>query len=196
MMSSWMKRLAGTALVLALAGCAHPISLSVDAVSLPQQNLPRIERKVGLQISDADLAREVTSAGGGGDKLSYRPYRDLETPLYVALGQVFSGVRKVSGPNDPKIAADGLSFVIAPVISTQSYSDSIVTWPPTQFSVELVCKVTDAKGQPVTEVRATGDGRAVFDEFKSNTGLSAQRAVSEALQKLVKALANDPALRR
>lgn len=196
MTSPLIRRLGSFALVLLLTACAHPISLRIEPSALMQQQPARIDRKVGLQISDSDLAREVTSAGGGGDKVSYYPYRDLEMPMYVALGRVFSGVSKVSGPADPKVAAEGLSYLIVPTISTHSYSDSIVTWPPTQFTVELVCKVTDAQGALVTQVRTTADGRAVFDEFKTNTGLAAQRAMSDALTKLVQALAADPALRR
>lgn len=180
-----------------LAGCAHPMNLSPDASQLTSASgTAKIAKKVGLHISEADKALEVTSPGGGGDKLSYFPYRDLETGIYTVLGQQFAGVSSVVGPADPKVTTEGLSFIVSPQISTTSYSGSLVTWPPTLFTVELVCKVSDAQGKLIAEVRTQGEGRAEFDEFKSNLSLSAQRASADALKKLGLALAQHPALSR
>ena len=70
--------LATLLLVAVLAGCAHPISLSPDLARVTSATATKIDKKAGLSLADADRSREVTTPGGGGDKLSYFPYRDLE----------------------------------------------------------------------------------------------------------------------
>lgn len=171
-----------------LAACAHSVSLAPDTAVLAGQGKGRIDRSAALVMPAELLTREVTSPGGGGDKVNYLPYRDLETGLYVALGEVFARVTKVSGPNDPKVAADGVHWLVTPTIGTTSYSPSLLTWPPTIFTVEITCAITDPQGKSVAEVRSKGEGRAEFDEFKSNFSLSAKRASEDALKKLVPAL--------
>ena len=169
-----------------LQGCAHPISLNPDLAVVKAGSAAKIDRKVGFYIGDDDRKREVTTPGGGGDKVSYFPYRDMEADL--ALSESFTTVTRVNGPADPRVKAEGLNYVISPVIKTQSSSPSPLTWPPTVFTVELTCRVTDADGKPVSEVKATGTGNAEFSEFKGNHSLSAKRAVEDALSKLKVAL--------
>lgn len=179
----------GSALVAVLAGCAHPISLNSNASTLlVGSGSGKLAKGAALAISDEDRKREVVGPGGGGDKVSYFPYRDLEVGLYLALSETFERVSRVAGPTDPKIQQERLDYVITPTIKTTSFSPSLFTWPPTIFTVELLCKVTDPEGRTVTEVRAFGEGRAEFDEFKSDFSLSAKRAADDALGKLVKAL--------
>lgn len=195
--TSWW-RVAGLAgaLILAalLGGCAHPITLSPDLSQLTaaanSAGTSKLDAAVGLSISDEEKARQVTSSGGGGDKVSYQPYRDLETGLYAALSNSFAKVSKVNGLADPKVQAQGIRYVIHPTIATTSYSGSVLTWPPTIFTVNLSCQVLDTQGHTVTEVHASGEGRAEFDEFKHDTSLSARRAALDALNKLVKAFAD------
>ena len=136
---------------------------------------------------------------GGSEILSaegYYPYRDLEVGIYTAMSRVFSSVTKVNGVGDPKVAAEGLQLVVAPTITTNSSSSSAFTWPPTQFSVELNCKVLDPQGSLVTEIKVSGAGKAEFSEFKSDFSLSAKRAVDDALGQLAKALSESAALRQ
>jgi hypothetical protein len=187
--------LLASALVVALSagGCAHPISLATDAGTIAGTGTAKIDRKVGLAITDEQKKREVTTPGGGGDKVSYFPYRDLESGLYFALSQSFSGVSRVSGASDPKVAADGLTLIIVPEITTQSHSPSMLTWPPTVFTIDLSCTVKDPQDRVVTQFRVQGEGRAEFDEFKSDTSLAAKRAAQDALKKLVKALGDNSA---
>jgi len=187
--------LAAAVLTLALGGCAHPISLNPDVASLAGSGGAKIDKKVGLVVSEDARRREVTTPGGGGDKVSYFPYRDLENGLYFALAEAFAGVSRVAGPADPQVAAQGLNYLITPEIRTTSFSDSLLTWPPTMFTVELSCRVSNASGASVTEVRVVGDGRASFDEFKRDFSLAAKRASEDALKKLVKALGEAQALR-
>lgn len=176
--------------VLALGGCAHPINLSADTAAVVGSGSgPKVDRKVGLVMTDELRKREVISPGGGGDKLSYYPYKDLETGLYVALSETFTGVALVTGSADPKFKAEGLTLTVVPEIATTSFSPSLLTWPPTVFTVELTCTVRDADERVVKRLRVQGEGRAEFDEFKSELSLAAKRASTDAVRKLVKALA-------
>lgn len=183
--------LAGAAL---LTGCAHPVSLTSDITKHAGSGLPKVDRKVGLVLTEDRRKLTVEGPGGGGDKVSFQPYKDLEPGLYVALSESFASVSRVTGPSDRKVAVDGRSHVVVPVISTTSYSPSLVTWPPTVFTIELNLSFNDLQGKPVTQVRVQGEGRAEFDEFKTDLSLSARRAAEDALKKLVKAV-NDAAAR-
>lgn len=195
-----MKRLltllGSITVLLALFGCAHPITMNPDLAAVKAQKPAVVDRTVGYYIADASRAIEVTTGGGGGDKVRYFPYRDLEPGFYKALSESFRDVRKIQNPADATaVAASGISLLITPEISTISSSESLLTWPPTQFTVNLVCKITDTKGVLVTEVRVSGYGQATFDEFKSNFSLAAVRASNNALGLLIKALGETPALR-
>lgn len=181
----------GLAAVVAMAGCAHPVSMVPQTKQI--DNVPnKIEKSVAYVISPADMVKEVQTPGGGGDKVKYQPYKDLDAALYEAFSAVFADVTKVAAASEAK----GVSYVIEPSITTTSSSDSLVTWPPTHFSVNLVCKVRDANGQLLTEVSSVGDGAATFSEFKSDFSLSARRASRSAVDNLIKALAAAPELRR
>lgn len=175
-------------------GCAHPISLTADAASVVgSAGGAKVDRKVGLVVTDEQRKREVTSPGGGGDKVSYFPYRDLETGLYMALSEHFSGVSIVNGTGDAKVKSEGLTLFVTPEISTTSHSPSLLTWPPTVFTVELTCTVKDASDRVLKRLRVQGEGRAEFDEFKSDPSLSAKRASNDAIKKLVRALGDSKA---
>lgn len=185
-----------TLFVAFVSGCAHPISLTGDVASLAGTGKAKIDKAIGLNITEDNRKLEVTGPGGGGDKVRYQPYRDIETGLYVALSESFSRVARINGPTDPKVKAETLNFVLTPSMATTSFSPSLFTWPPTIFTIELTCKISDPEGKPVTEVRAMGEGRAEFDEFKADFSLSAKRAADDVLKKLVKAIGEAAALLR
>jgi len=191
--------IAALALSAIVAGCAHPISMSPDlaAVTTAPAGATRIDKHVGYHITDADRTREVTTAGGGGDQVRYFPYRDLEPGFYKVLSETFKDVSRIADPKDAgKVAQSGVGVIITPTIKTFSSSDSVLTWPPTRFTVEVSCVVTDTSGKTLDEVRVSGYGQASFDEFKSNFSLAATRASNNALALLSKALAESPSLRR
>lgn len=196
-----MKRLMnwlGLLLVCAVAaGCAHPITLAPNLEAVSNPDATRIPKTVALHVTNSQRALQLETPGGGGDKVSYFPYKDLETGLYKALSEVFANVTAVSTVADKTaLQAAGVNLVVTPEITTYSFSDSIVTWPPTKFGVTLTCAVTDVNGAPLTTVKVTGDGFAPFEEFKANYSLSAVRASNDALTKLIKALKEAPELRR
>ena len=126
-----VSTLAPVALAAVVAGCAHPISLAGNAANLSGTGKAKIDKAAGLAVTEEDRKREVTSPGGGGDKVRYLPWRDLETGLYIALSESFTRVVRVAGATDPKVKAEGLNYVVTPRIVTTSYSPSLVTWPPT-----------------------------------------------------------------
>jgi len=188
--------LCSVAALVAMTGCAHPISMSPDA-KLAASTAPKVNKAVAYVITPADMALEVTTPGGGGDKVKYQPYRDLDASLYAAFSEVFTDVSKAASVAEAQaLAPKGVKLVIVPTIATTSSSDSAFTWPPTQFQVTLNCTATDVAGQTVAQVKAVGNGAATFSEFKSDFSLSARRASSEAIANLVKALAANPDLRR
>ena len=144
------KLLLASLACIALFGCAHPITLNPDLATIQAKGSPLIDKQVGFHISDASKAQEITTPGGGGDKVRYFPYRDLEPGIYKALTEVFRSVSKVKDPKDlESLRTSGISLLIVPEITTTSASPSPFTWPPTQFSVTLACTVTDAAGKPV-----------------------------------------------
>ncbi len=194
-LTRWVRLSFAAATVAFLAACAHPISL--EANKLPERNEANlVAKKVGYVITDADKAKEVTTPGGGGDKVSYFPYRDMEKPLRTALRAVYQDVTSFKSASDAAaIKAAGVSYVFTPEIGTTSSSPSPFTWPPTKFGVDLRCTVTDPQGVVVAKVQVNGNGAAEFEEFKADFSLSARRAVSDAMEKLVAELRRNEKLR-
>ena len=70
---------------LLLMGCAHKINLTPPLNTLDKQSLTESLKNVGYYISAEDKAKEVTTPGGGGDKVKYTTYADLEPALKHAL---------------------------------------------------------------------------------------------------------------
>ena len=190
----WRLPLAATLLAL-LSACAHPIG--IGPLETPARNEAGLNpKKVAYVMTDADRAKEVITAGGGGDKVSYFPYRDLEKSIRDALRAVYSDVFVVKSAGDREaIASFGVSYVFVPSIATTTESPSMFTWPPTKFSIDLTCEVTNTEGRPVTTVKAQGNGTAEFSEFKSDFGLSGRRAASQLSEQLKQQVLADAKLR-
>jgi hypothetical protein len=180
----------------ALVGCAHPIVVSPDVAKLETTaKVAPHKAVVGYFISDEQRAREVITPGGGGDRVSYFPYRDMETGLYKVLGNSFTDVVRLKSPTDTvAITQNNVGYIITPQVTTNSQSPSPFTWPPTQFTVDLSANITDNIGKPIVTKTVQGVGRAEFEEFKSDFGLSGKRAMQDALQKLQELLSDAKAL--
>ena len=181
-----------------LFGCAHPITMNPDlaAVSAPAGSRV-IDKSVGYHIPEALRQVEVTTPGGGGDKVRYFPYRDIEPGFYKVLSESFRSVTKVQNPKDfGALKSGGIALLITPEVKTNSSSDGALTWPPTQFSVTLICTIVDQDGKSMQTLTASGEGAATFSEFKSNFSLAAVRASNDALAKLLKAIGESAELRK
>ena len=182
-----------------LGGCAHPINIAPDIAKIEQApDAQRIETSAGYYIAAERRDLSVTTAGGGGDKVRYQPYREIETGFYKMLTNVFKDVTLLKSPTDTEaIRKNALNFIVTPTISTESSSPSPFTWPPTRFTVNLSCDITDAEGKPVVNKSVVGEGMAEFDEFKADFSLAGKRAAQEALRKMQEALLKEtPELRK
>ena len=179
-------------------GCAHPLVISPDLARIERpSDLTVIDKSVAYFIAPELLGRQVTTPGGGGDSVSYHPYRDLEAALYKMLGNVFRSVNRLKAAADREtINNNSVSYVMTPEITTTSLSSSIFTWPPTSFSVALTLDVADAAGKSMSRISSRGDGQAEFDEFKSDFSLSGKRAALDAVLKMQKQLLESAQLRK
>ncbi|AWB58748.1 hypothetical protein [Colwellia sp. Arc7-D] len=177
-------------LALLVTGCAHQIEINPDMANINQAE-NKSEKIVGYYISDENKKKKVTSPGGGGDKITYLPYSDLESAFYTALSSKYKDVYSVKSLDESDfINEKGISLIFVPEIETNSSSDSLMTWPATDFSIKLICKAIDANGELVWEKTVESAGHAEFDEFKSDFSLSARRASEQAINLLVEELNN------
>lgn len=169
-----------------LAGCAHSIRITPDPATMPVASAgARSPLVVGYYISDEERQRRVVTPGGGGDKVEYAPYSELESGLYRVLGNVFADVRPMKSPNDKAVVDNkGIALAFRPVITTNSSSDSVLTWPPTDFEVIIDINAADSSGKVLWTEKVSGSGKASFSEFKSDFGLAAKRASAAALKQL------------
>jgi len=171
--------LLGIALV--LGGCAHPIVIAPDLATIGIVQPTKSGKSIGYYLAEP-AEKEVTTAGGGGDNIKYKPYKDLETGLYKMYASIFSSVTFLNSSSDP--AKSKVDYVAAVEISTSSSSPSLFTWPPTVFTLNLANNISDAKGTVLANLRTSAEGRAEFSEFKGDFGLAGKRASQEALNKM------------
>jgi hypothetical protein len=167
-----------------ISGCAHQIAITPEVT--PKRVTDNLSaKKVAYLMTDEQRNVKVTTAGGGGDKVSYYPYRDLEKSIRDALSAVYSDVQVINVDTDiDKMKSENLSYLFKPTIKTSSDSDSIFTWPPTSFTIDLKCIVLNENSKPVTDLTVTGTGNAEFSEFKMNFGLAGSRAANDLSEKL------------
>ncbi|WP_144630855.1 hypothetical protein [Bordetella genomosp. 13] len=188
----WASMAAALALV---AGCAHKIDVSPEVTSITAPaGTTRINATAAYYISPEDLARTVTTPGGGGDKVSYQPYKDIETAFYKMLSNVFSSVSRLK--QAPAAGAQDADVVLTPSMVTNSSSPSPFTWPPTVFNVQLTTTVADRDNRQLGIIKAEGEGKAEYDEFIKNFGLSGRRAMEDAVLKTQAQLLQMPELQK
>lgn len=176
------------------SGCAHTIRIAPDTDRLPAAgSTRRADVSVAYYIDPADRTRTVTTPGGGGDKVAYAPYKDLEAPLYRVLSNAFERVYSLTEADDTAFLREkSIRFVFKPRFETQSSSDSLLTWPPTEFTLTIEVNAVDASASPVWNTRVAGTGRATFSEFRQDVGLAAKRAAEQAFRHLDEELLKFP----
>jgi hypothetical protein len=178
-----------------ITGCAHTIVISPDISKIERDKSAQpIQKNVGYYIV-GDREKEVVTAGGGGDKVSYKPYKDIEAGFHTILANVFQNVSALKSDKDVEISKNDVNYIIALDVTTNSSSTSSFTWPPTIFNVTLNCNIKDETGRDITSLTTIGDGRAEYDEFKSDFGLAGKRASQDALIKMQRALLNSSVLK-
>jgi len=179
---------------LVLVACAHPVS--IQATKMPERSSQTSPKKVAYVVTEADRQKQFITDGGGGDKITYYPYRDFERSLRSALASIYSDVTLInSATNVTALRESGASFVFIPEISTTSSSPSALTWPPTKFSVTVSVDVLDPQAVRLARLSVTGNGAAEWEEFKGEFGLAGRRAVENAAQALVEEIQRTEKLR-
>lgn len=174
-----------------LTGCSHNIQLNPEMTSFTKSEQPS-PVKVGYYISKEDTKKSVTTPGGGGDSITYSPYKDTETVFYTVLANKFADVYKLSALDDQKFISDNdIQYIFIPQLETNSSSESLLTWPPTNFTISLLCKAIDSEGNTIWDKKIDVEGEAEFDEFKDDFSLAARRATEKALLELSHQLENE-----
>ncbi len=169
-----------------ITGCAHNIQITPPVDNLRGGAVKvKSEINVGYYISPEDKAKVVTTPGGGGDKISYSPYKDTEEALNTVLSKTYKKVYSVPSLSDKDfVAQKQITYIFKPQLTTTSSSKSGLTWPPTDFSLTITCVAIDSNGNEVWKDTATGNGHAEFDEFKKDFPLAARRASEAAFKQL------------
>jgi hypothetical protein len=172
------------------SGCAHNIQLTPDLEKLRNvESISSIDKNVAYYISKEDKIKEVTTPGGGGDKVTYKPYADSESALNAVLSRMFSKVYSIKSLEDKNyIKEKDISFIFIPKITTNSSSSSAFTWPPTEFTISLSSRAIDAAGKTIWEKTLDSKGNAEFSEFKSDFSLAARRASESVFINLLEEL--------
>jgi hypothetical protein len=171
-----------------LSGCAHNIQINPSIDGL-QPSSKKIDNTVGYHISEVDQNLKVKTPGGGGDDITYMPYKDMESAFFAVLSNKFKDVYKVKSLNDGSfIKENEIKLIFIPTITTNSSSSSLFTWPPTNFTVDITVKAIDESGEIVWMDSVRTNGAAEFSEFKSDFGLAAKRATEAAILQLAEKL--------
>ncbi|GAB3405998.1 hypothetical protein NX774_22255 [Massilia agilis] len=176
-----------------LTGCAHTISITPGLTDIePPPTASRSPKTVALYISNDLRNKEVTTPGGGGESVTYKPYQDLELNLIRLLKNNFASAKVLTAPPDTaELKRRGVDFLIAPQISTNSSSAVWAIWWPTDFTMTLQLSLVDLSSGATITKEVTGNGRFVFSEqphpatFASESGI---RAAREALLKMQRVL--------
>ncbi|MEH6627792.1 MAG: hypothetical protein V7739_15205 [Motiliproteus sp.] len=176
-----------------LAGCSHNIQVNPDLTELRQTKINSLSpHNVAYFISKEDKERQVTTPGGGGDKVSYKPYSDTEGALNTILSRIFSRVYSMKSLDDSDFIKDKkISYIFIPKLSTNSSSSSALTWPPTEFLMSLNCTAIDSDGIRIWEKTVHAKGYAEFSEFKADFSLSARRASENAFKMMLEEINNE-----
>ena len=178
------------------SGCAHMINITPPLNTISAEGITKIDKTVGYYISKEQRALLVTSKGGGGDKVTYHPYAELEPALNQVLSNAYTKVVALAAINDKaELESKQVAYVFAPVITTTSSSSSALTWPPTNFTVTIACTATTGGGVAAWNSTVTGSGEAVFADFKHDFSLAARRASKDAFNQLQKGIVDAPALK-
>jgi len=181
----YLKKIIFLLPLLLLIGCGHSINITPPLNTLDKDGISKIDKNVGYFISKENFEKEVTTPGGGGDKVKYFPYKESEPALNKILSNIFNHVYRVPSIADSQyITSNNISYIFTPEFETDSSSESMFTWPPTKFSITIDCKAVDNGGKVIWQTKATGEGNAVFDEFKHDFSLAAKRATKKAFAKL------------
>jgi hypothetical protein len=166
-------------------GCAHRINITPALSDLGAAGVSKIDKNVGYYISPENLAKEVETPAGGGDKVKYLPYKEAEPALSRVLSNVFREVHMLPSLTSAEfIASKHIAYVFVPTITTDSSSRSSWIWPPSDFIVSLDCKATDASGRVVWETSLKGEAHERLPDVSRERDRAGKVAVQNAFLEL------------
>jgi len=170
-------------IVILTSSCAHEISISPDASDSYKNNKASSSHTVGYYFPPNAKNKIAITPGGGGDRVQYKPYKDLEPAFIEMLNNVFHSVTTLESKTDKNIAAKNIDYVMSLDITTNSSSPSSFTWPPTWFSVNLDSELINIKSNTQSNISVKGEGEAEF-EFAGDMDIPGKMASRNALLKL------------
>ena len=177
-----------TILMLA-ASCAHQINISPPLESLENPDVLQVTKNVAYYISEEDLAKEVTTPAGGGDKVRYFPYKESEPALRKVLDDVFDDVYKLPSREDVEfMESHDITYVFIPTIDTNSVGRSSVIWPPADFTMTLDCTAVDPTNQLLWHEQVVGEAHLALSSVHFDHSRAAREAVQDAFSKLQDAI--------
>lgn len=180
------------AVITLLSGCAHPIDVAPNQTKLlPTTNTQKINARIAYYIPAELMSLEVTTPGGGGDNVRYKPYKAIEVGYAQILNNTFTNVHKLNTENDVKSAtSENIDYIIQPVIITSSGSTGFFTWPPTNFTVDLTSEIKKLLNKKTTSIRVVGTGSSDLSEQLLDHGITGKKAMEDALLKTQNSLLN------
>ena len=178
------------ALMLGFSGCSHKISLTPPLNELREVKTEnKVDANVAYYLSNESKNIEIITPGGGGDKVKYTPYKDIESALNTMLSRKFSRVYHLESMDDKTMIENkNIQYVFTTTIYTNSSSSHFIIWPPTDFTMQLTCEAIDTNGKKVWNDTVLTNGYASSGELIDNFSLSAQRATQEAFSKMLQKL--------
>lgn len=176
-----------------ISGCAHPVVVApkIEKIVPEISHQQKINANAGFYISPETSNLEVTTSAGGGESIRYYPYRDIEVGYQRMLLSVFNNVIKLKSAHDTKeLSSNNIQYTLEPILITMSGSTEFSTWPPTNFTVDLSCKIRDASGKEIGNPRVVGNGQHTGGALalQGDYGLTGRRAMEDALIKMQRAL--------
>ena len=96
-----------------MGGCGAKHQIVITPLETPVRvDVSHSSKRVAYVMKETDRFMEVISEGGGGDNVSYYPYRDLEKAIRDALRAVYSDVFVIKSFKDSNaIQENDISFV-------------------------------------------------------------------------------------
>ena len=82
---SWFKYIVAFTAISTLGACAHPITINPSTSPQRTENSSYSTKVAGYVMTDTDRDKQVTTEGGGSEKVNYFPYKDLEKGKWVEI---------------------------------------------------------------------------------------------------------------
>jgi hypothetical protein len=185
-----------------LAGCAHTVSLHPELadIAAPAAAKPS-PRRVAFYLAESTRNTTVTTPGGGGDSVTYKPYEELEVALIKMLKNTFaSAIRMNEPPDSQELKRRNIDYVVTALITTNSSSPKSTMWAPTEFTLKLQLQLVDTRSGAVVLKEVVGHGK--FDHAaRTNPGSAPhgsqapRQAALAALLQMQRTLLDAPELR-